>query len=151
MVDRAAGFSTGLRSAVLAALTIGLMGSVAMAQAAGTLDSTFGTGGTVTTIFTGKSITPIGAVEQSNGDIVVLSEADLSAEIPAYTQFALTRYTPAGVQDTTFGTLGTTLTTFTTFTFSPFALALEPNGEFLVGDHLHRPPLPVLRRATAMR
>jgi hypothetical protein len=102
-----------------------------MAQAAGTLDSTFGTGGTATTIFNGQTITPIGAVEQPNGDIVVLSEADRNSQFN-YTQFALTRYTSTGALDTTFGTNGTTLTAFSTFTFGAFALALEPNGEFLV-------------------
>jgi hypothetical protein len=48
-VGRATRFKTRLLSAVLAAVTIGLLGgsSIAMAQAAGTLDVTFGNGGTV--------------------------------------------------------------------------------------------------------
>jgi hypothetical protein len=56
-VNRAAGFKSGLRSAVLAAVTLGLMGgNIALAQAAGTLDPTFGSGGTVTTTFTGAGV-----------------------------------------------------------------------------------------------
>jgi len=118
------GFATAI--AALFAVSSGL----GRAQAAGTLDPTFGTGGTVTTIFNSGTITPMGAVEQPNGDIVVLCEAGPSEF--SLTQLALTRYTSAGVLDTTFGNKGTTLTAFSTFTFSPFALALEPNGEFLV-------------------
>jgi len=44
----------------------------------------------------------------------------------------LTRYTPAGKLDTTFGTKGSTITNFSSFTFDPFAFALEPNGKILV-------------------
>jgi hypothetical protein len=58
-------------------LAVGLAFGVNFAQAqAGTLDTTFGTGGTVTTIFTGAGspvMLPIGAVQQASGDIVVLS------------------------------------------------------------------------------
>jgi hypothetical protein len=78
-------------------MAIGLMSGVkfAHAQTAGSLDPAFGTGGTVTTTFTGDTITPIGALEQSNGDIVVLSELDFVAD--SGTQIALTRYTSGGV------------------------------------------------------
>jgi hypothetical protein len=48
----------------------------AHAQAAGSLDPTFGKNGIVTTTFSGQTVTPIGAVEQSNGDIVVVSQFD---------------------------------------------------------------------------
>jgi uncharacterized delta-60 repeat protein len=48
------------------------------------------------------------------------------------TQIGLTRYTPAGKLDTTFGTKGSTITNFSSFTFDPFAFALEPNGKILV-------------------
>jgi uncharacterized delta-60 repeat protein len=132
-VNETLGFKSRVPTAVLAAMTIGVLGgSIAVAQAAGTLDTTFGTGGTVTTIFTGDTITPFGAVEQPNGDIVVLSATDLNPATASYTQFALTRYTSTGVLDTTFGDKGSTFTAFTTVTFAPFALALEANGEFLV-------------------
>ena len=101
-----------------------------MAQTAGTLDTTFGTGGTVTTIFTGDTMLPIGAVQQAGGDIVVLSQFDIVSDFG--TQIGLTRYTSAGVLDPTFGTNGSTITKFSSFTFDPFALALEPNGDILV-------------------
>jgi uncharacterized delta-60 repeat protein len=133
-VNRAAGFKSGLRSAVLTAVTLGLMGgNIALAQAAGTLDPTFGSGGTVTTTFTGAGspvMIPYSALEQPNGDIVVLSQFDFVNDFG--TQIGLTRYTSAGVLDTTFGTKGSTITNFSTLTFDPFAFALEPNGDLLV-------------------
>jgi hypothetical protein len=74
-------------------LAIGLMfgANFAHAQTAGSLDPTFGSGGTVTTTFTGDTITPIGALERSNGDIVVLSR--FAFVEGSGTQIALTRYT----------------------------------------------------------
>jgi uncharacterized delta-60 repeat protein len=115
-------------------LAVGLVFGVNFAQAqAGTLDPNFGTDGTVTTIFTGAGspvMLPIGAAQQANGDIVVLSEFDFVSD--EATQIGLTRYTAAGKLDTTFGTKGSTITNFSPFTFQPFAFALEPNGKILV-------------------
>jgi uncharacterized delta-60 repeat protein len=119
-------------------LAIGLVFGVNLAQAQnigkpGTLDPKFGTDGTVTTIFSGAGspvMLPIGALEQSSGDIVVLSQFDFVAD--EGTQIGLTRYTAAGRLDTTFGTQGSTITNFSSFTFQPFAFALEPSGKILV-------------------
>jgi uncharacterized delta-60 repeat protein len=115
-------------------LAVGLVCGVNFAQAqAGTLDPTFGTGGTVTTVFTGAGspvMLPIGAVQQASGDIVVLSQFDFVSDDG--TQIGLTRYTSAGKLDKTFGTKGSTITNFSSFTFDPFAFALEPNGKILV-------------------
>jgi uncharacterized delta-60 repeat protein len=134
---KTAGLRRLLRPAAKVAMMImiaALTGAnVAWAQAAGTLDPTFGTDGTVTTTFTGDTspvMMPVGAIEQSNGDIVVLSQFDFVSD--SGTQIGLTRYTSAGELDTTFGTKGSTITAFSTFTFDPFAFALESNGEFLV-------------------
>jgi uncharacterized delta-60 repeat protein len=112
-------------------LAVGLVCGVNFAQAqAGTLDPTFGKGGTVTTIFTGNTMVPIGAVQQTSGDIVVLSQFNIVSD--SGTQIGLTRYTKAGKLDKTFGTKGSTITNFSSFIFDPFAFALEPNGEILV-------------------
>jgi uncharacterized delta-60 repeat protein len=111
-------------------LAVGLVFGVNFAQAqAGTLDPNFGKGGIVTTIF-GGTMLPIGAAEEGNGDIVVLSEFDFVSGFG--TQIGLTRYTSAGKLDKTFGTKGSTITNFSSFTFQPFAFALEPNGKILV-------------------
>jgi uncharacterized delta-60 repeat protein len=112
-------------------LAVGLVCGVNFAQAqAGNLDPTFGKGGTVTTTFTGDTMVPIGAAQQANGDIVVLSQFDIVSD--SGTQIGLTRYTSAGKLDKTFGTKGSTITNFSSFTFDPFAFALEPNGNILV-------------------
>jgi len=115
-------------------LAVGLAFGVNFAQAqAGTLDPKFGKGGTVTTTFTGAGspvMLPIGAAQQADGDIVVLSQFDFVSD--EGTQIGLTRYTPAGKLDKTFGTKGSTITNFSSFTFDPFAFALEPNGKILV-------------------
>jgi len=115
-------------------LAVGLVFGVNFAQAqAGTLDPNFGTDGTVTTIFTGAAspvMMPIGAAQQANGNIVVLSEFDFVEGFG--TQIGLTCCTSAGKLDKAFGTKGSTITNFSPFTFQPFAFALEPNGKILV-------------------
>ena len=103
----------------------------ARAQAAGNLDTTFGTGGTVTTTFSGQTVTPIGAVQQSNGDIVVISQFDFQSD--AGTGVGVTRYTLAGKLDTTFGTKGSTFTTFPNIIFQALWFAVQSNGAIVVG------------------
>ena len=95
-------------------LAVGLVFGVNFAQAqAGTLDPNFGTDGTVTTIFTGAAspvMMPIGAAQQANGNIVVLSEFDFVEGFG--TQIGLTCCTSAGKLDKAFGTKGSTITNF---------------------------------------
>src|SRR5580704_7730280 len=116
---------------VTALLAIGLMSGANLAQAqAGSLDTTFGTGGTVTTSFA-DGVAGFGAFEQSNGDIVTVAQVNFLNKVG--TGIGLARYTAAGELDTTFGTNGITLTTFTGIGFDPIGFAVEPNGDFLVG------------------
>jgi hypothetical protein len=80
-------------------LEIGLMVGFNFAQAqtigrSGTLDPSFGAGGTVTTNFGGVSVSPLTAIEQSNGDIAVV--AGLGNGVPNKEDFALVRYTSNG-------------------------------------------------------
>jgi uncharacterized delta-60 repeat protein len=103
----------------------------AQAQAAGSLDTTFGVGGTITTTFSGQTVVPIGAVQQSNGDIVVVSQFDFQDD--AGTGVGVTRYTVAGKLDTTFGTKGSTFTTFPNIIFQALWFAIQPNGAIVVG------------------
>ncbi len=104
---------------------------VSSAQAqAGSLDTSFGTGGTVTTSFA-DGVAGVGAFEQSNGDIVALAQVNFVTNVG--TGIGLVRYTSAGELDTTFGTNGITLTTFAGIGFDPIGFAVEPNGDFLVG------------------
>ena len=103
----------------------------ARAQAAGSLDTTFGTGGTVTTTFSGQTVTPIGAVQQSNGDIVVISQFDFQND--AGTGVGVTRYTLSGKLDTTFGTKGSTFSTFPNIIFQALWFAVQHNGAIVIG------------------
>jgi uncharacterized delta-60 repeat protein len=113
-------------------LTVGLVLGVnfAQAQAAGTLDTTFGTKGTVSTSVATPEIEPLGAFEQSNGDIVVISTFDDGNTLA--TNIGLVRYTWAGKLDTTFGTKGITVPAFPNVNTAPVGFAVLPNGEFLV-------------------
>lgn len=112
-------------------LAMGLVSGVNFAQAqAGTLDPTFGNGGTVTTSFENGSA-GVGALEQANGDIVAVAQVDFVDGVG--TGIGLVRYTSAGELDTTFGTNGITLTTFPSIAFDPFGFAVQPNGDFLIG------------------
>jgi uncharacterized delta-60 repeat protein len=115
---------------IAALLALGLVCCSNLAQAqAGTLDTTFGTGGTVTTSFA-DGVAGVGAFEQSNGDIVAVAQVDFVDN--GGTGIGLVRYTSSGALDTTFGTDGITNTTFAGFTFDPFGFAVQTNGDILV-------------------
>jgi uncharacterized delta-60 repeat protein len=112
-------------------LAIGLVFGVNFAHAqAGTLDPTFGNGGIVTTSFA-DGVAGLGAIEQSNGDIVAVAQVDFVNN--AGTGIGLAAYTSAGVPDTTFGANGITVTTFPDITFDPTVFAVQTNGDILVG------------------
>jgi uncharacterized delta-60 repeat protein len=103
-------------------LLVALSAAVAHAAAGGpgTLDSSFGTDGQVLTSLAGVSnlanqALVSDAALQSNGDIVVSGS------------FGLARYLPGGKLDTSFGTNG-----FAQTGFGASALAIQPNGEFVV-------------------
>jgi uncharacterized delta-60 repeat protein len=115
------------RKHIAAALAIGVVSLVsaavarpAYAQAAGSLDPTFGTGGKVLTDLgdnsAGAQIQAVvsDAALQSNGDIVVSGN------------FGLVRYLPSGKLDTSFGTDG-----LATTAGSAAGLAIEPDGDWL--------------------
>ena len=107
-------------------LAFGLMFGVNSAQAqAGTLDQSFGTGGTVTTNFGGVSVSPLAAIEQSNGNIAVVT--GLGNGVPGDENFALVRYTSNGKL------IGTTTAAFFNDGInSPIAVAVQSNGNIVV-------------------
>ncbi len=111
-------------------LAIGLTFGVnfALAQSigghAGTLDPTFGTGGTVMTNFGGVSVSPLTAIEQSNGNIAVVTA--LGNGVPNEEDFALVRYTSNGTL------IGTTRAAFFDNGInSPVAVAVQSNGNIV--------------------
>jgi uncharacterized delta-60 repeat protein len=91
----------------------------------GTLDTTFGTGGEVTTDFGGHD-TVTGLAVLPSGKLVAAGFTSTSVN-----SFALARYEPNGTLDTTFGTDGT-VTTSITGNDHATALAVQPSGKLVV-------------------
>jgi uncharacterized delta-60 repeat protein len=90
----------------------------------GTLDSTFGSGGEVTTAFPSVgSVTSRGVVITSTGKIVAVGDNG--------TDYVLARYNANGTLDPTFGTGGTVTTAFTSGTYEE-NLAQQPDGKLVV-------------------
>src|SRR5262249_34969029 len=93
----------------------------------GTLDTTFGIGGTVTTNF-GTSVRANILAIQPDGKIVVVGTAG-----EYYCRdFALARYTAEGSLDTTFGNDGRIVTDFFGDADRAFAVAVQPDGRIVV-------------------
>ena len=111
----------------LVVLTLILTSQFTSAQTAGTLDSTFGTGGRVTTSFGGNGDTGNSIVVQTDGKLVV---GGSTTNLDDTTDFALARYNSNGTLDNTFGTSGKVKTTFASFDFVG-ALALQPDGKIV--------------------
>ena len=103
----------------------------------GTIDTTFGTRGAVVTNFPGEGYSAVAALAvQSNGDIVAAGVTE--AKNPAFgggpSDFALARYTPNGLLDTTFGKNGRVTTAFGTNggnLAAVSALAIQSDGKIV--------------------
>ena len=116
---------------IAAVLAFGLMfgADVTKAQTigghhAGTLDSTFGTRGTVTSRL-GVTVNPVSAIEQSNGNIVVV--AGVNNGQPSVSDFALLVYTSNGTM------IGVTRVAFGSNLYNnPIAAVVQPNGDIIV-------------------
>jgi hypothetical protein len=72
LLQPAATMFTMLRSASALAALAGVASGLGMAQTAGSPDTTFGAGGIVTATL-GGSLSTLTAIEQSNGDIAVVT------------------------------------------------------------------------------
>jgi uncharacterized delta-60 repeat protein len=119
-----------LGSASVVAALFGCAGGLGIAQTAGSLDPTFGTGGIVMAAFGGHNMMPLTAIEQPSGKIVVI--AGFNNSTIATEAFGLARFTSSGELDTTFGTKGVTLVGFTDFINEPNSVAVQPDGDILV-------------------
>ena len=112
-------------------LAIGLLFGVNLAQAqsiggqhAGTLDPTFGNGGTLTTSL-GVTVHPVAAVEQPNGNIVVV--AGINNDQTGIFAFGLLVYTSNGTL------IGDTRVAFGSNPNNiPIAAVVQPNGDIIV-------------------
>jgi len=96
----------------------------------GTLDPTFGNGGGVMTDFDGFNDDVQALLIQPDGKIVAVGDAKNPAH---YYDFALARYLPGGVLDTTFGAAGKVRTDFGAANLDiAYSAALQANGKIVV-------------------
>lgn len=93
----------------------------------GSLDSSFGVGGKVTTPFGGFDDVR-GMAVQADGKIVVAGFTDVGGTV----DFALARYLPDGTLDASFGTGGKVVTPIGGGADYATALALQPDGKIIV-------------------
>jgi uncharacterized delta-60 repeat protein len=108
----------------------------------GTLDSSFGSGGKVTTavgINYDASINSI-AIQSADQKIVAAGNAELSGS-NSNTHFALARYTTTGGLDGTFGSGGivnTVMADANTHADTAQSVAIQSNGEIVAGGYAYR-------------
>src|SRR5213593_408962 len=96
----------------------------------GSLDSTFGTGGKVTTPVGSAGDYVNALVFQSDGKLVAAGNTEASTR-----DFVVVRYNATGTLDTTFGTGGKVTTAVGTGDDVSFALALQPDGNLVAGGY----------------
>jgi uncharacterized delta-60 repeat protein len=95
----------------------------------GSLDSSFGNGGTVTTQFVGMyNVQPTSVAVQADGKIVVAGVSERFLPTPIVRQGVLARYNPDGSLDSTFGSGGEV-----TSVGVGDSLVLQPDGKIVVG------------------
>ncbi|MBW3540325.1 MAG: hypothetical protein KY476_08645 [Planctomycetes bacterium] len=108
----------------------------------GSLDTTFGNGGTVTTDTPGHAVERTqNAIVQSDGRIVVLGIVQDSAGFGFGLSSLLLRYNLDGSLDTSFGDGGHVLFNFSSATFGNFnftGLAMDADENLLVAGSVHR-------------
>lgn len=95
----------------------------------GSVDSTFGTGGWVTTDFGGQN-QGVGVVVQSDGRILLAGSTRDAGN--TYSNFALARYETNGALDSTFGSSGKVTTSVGSGKAYGAAIALQTDGRILV-------------------
>ncbi|MBI3345430.1 MAG: hypothetical protein HY028_11360 [Gammaproteobacteria bacterium] len=100
---------------------------VARYNADGSLDSSFGTGGRVTTDFGAEDVAQAVAI-QPDGKIIVVGYTINGSS----GDFALARYNPNGSLDSGFGGSGKLVTDFGGYDLA-YAVALQPDGKLIAG------------------
>ncbi len=99
----------------------------------GSLDSTFGGGGIVTTSFPGQGSYAFALALQTDGKIIAAGTdfVNFSSEDSSNTDFGLERYNPDGTPDTTFGNSGQVTTNFDGFNDDVFSVLIQPDGKIV--------------------
>jgi uncharacterized delta-60 repeat protein len=98
----------------------------------GSLDTSFGDGGIVTTIFPAGSYA-FDVALQSDGKIIAAGTffVDFNPGESSDTDFALARYNPDGTPDATFGNGGQVTTDFVGFEDDAFSVLIQPDGKIV--------------------
>ena len=99
----------------------------------GSLDTSFGSGGIVTTFFPGDGSYAFAVALQSDGKIIAAGTdfVDFNPGDMSDTDFALARYNPDGSLDTTFGNGGTVTTDFFGTEDDIFSVLIQPDGKIV--------------------
>lgn len=99
----------------------------------GSRDSTFGSGGNVTTDFFGQSDSGVGSALQADGRILVAGRVTKNT-LPADTDsaYGLVRYNSNGSLDSTFGSGGKVTTDFPTKGALPHSMVVQSDGKILI-------------------
>jgi uncharacterized delta-60 repeat protein len=105
--------------------------TLARYTSAGTLDTGFGVGGTLTTSFGGDSAAANAVAVQPDGKIVAAGFT--GSYFTSHSSFALARYNPNGSPDTTFATGGKTTTDFGNAGQEAWGVALQADGKIVAG------------------
>jgi len=95
----------------------------------GSLDTSFGSGGRVTTDFVGRSDNAMAVTVQPDGKILVAGGADMAA---TQFDFALVRYNPNGSLDSTFGIGGKVTTDFNGGLDGASSMVLQTDGRIVL-------------------
>jgi uncharacterized delta-60 repeat protein len=107
----------------------------------GSLDTSFGAGGIVTTIFPGDGSFAFALALQSDGKIIAAGTdfVDFNPGDMSDTDFALARYNPDGSLDTTFGNGGITTTDFLGAEDDVFSVLIQPDGKIVAVGSANSP------------
>ncbi|MGI8956533.1 MAG: delta-60 repeat domain-containing protein [Chthoniobacterales bacterium] len=99
----------------------------------GSLDTTFGSGGIVTTSFPGQGSYAFALALQTDGKIIAAGTdfVNFSSEDSSNTDFGLERYNPDGTPDATFGNGGQVTTNFDGFNDDAFSVLIQPDGKIV--------------------
>ena len=99
----------------------------------GSLDSSFGDGGIVTTTFLGQGSYAFAVALQPDGKIIAAGTdfVNFSPEDSSDTDFALARYNSDGTPDATFNGDGQATTNFDGFNDDAFSILVQPDGKLV--------------------
>ena len=99
----------------------------------GSLDTSFGKGGIVTTSFPGQGSYAFAVALQPDGKIIAAGTdfVNFSQKDSSNTDFAVARYNPDGTPDTTFSGDGQVATDFDGFNDDAFSILVQPDGKLV--------------------